>query len=822
MHRSAYFLLSSALFAAIGFNLGHRTAETSGPTALTGQMMPDDALVTGSLQRLAATTALQPAQASRLGQIEVAESAPPPVTLSATDAPAPVILPPVVEPEAPAVPVKNDTDGADAHAANVDPLIDVDMAPAPLVDESALRFFAQQGDTQRLQAEIARLKALYPAWEPPADPLVPRANVDAGLEQMWKLLGTGRVDLVRKAIAMRQEKDASWQPPAKLTELLDLADARERLIAASTDKRYDQVIEEGASHPQLLVCADMDSLWRVAEAFAKTDRTQRAEDAYRYILTQCDKPAERSATVQKAALLLPPATIADLLTLERRDASGKGEFDSVRNDLARQFMSVAAKDATATVPQDYVSRMETLAETEHRASDALLLGWYHERRQKMVQAESWFRKARATEDTAEAAQGLALTLIARKSPAEAEDTLYRWRAESDDAHKTYLAAAANVLALDPPVVLPPEVLARMGREAAEAQDAGLAEQFGWYARTFRQPQLALQWFATALAWKRDSEPAAFGLVLTARELKMPAVVARLQADWAGRSPRIATLGKAAGRTETPAQAAPTGQAVPVALSEMFAPVQASQAAPQSVQAIDVVAPIGAAPVHSQAAAGTPAIAAAQPAAPTAAASAMELAYAQAPVEAAPPRRAAKARSSSAGKRNCTNTVDATTLSPPAALQRGWCLMELNRPAEASRAFDAALKSGDRKTRGDAAYGQSLAFLRLGLTENAAAAATRGQMDQHKAAELQVALLTNRALSAFQAKRYTEALLLLDRRAELAPERADLMVLRGYAYMSMKRYSQAIQIFESVAATGNRDAIKGLAEARAAKNPTPGG
>ncbi|MCY1246714.1 hypothetical protein D9M72_599790 [compost metagenome] len=37
-----------------------------------------------------------------------------------------------------------------------------------------------------------------------------------------------------------------------------------------------------------------------------------------------------------------------------------------------------------------------------------------------------------------------------------------------------------------------------------------------------------------------------------------------------------------------------------------------------------------------------------------------------------------------------------------------------------------------------------------------------------------------------------------------------MVLRGYAYMNLKRYDEARRIFDALAATGNRDAMQGLA------------
>ncbi|MGO8657800.1 cellulose synthase, partial [Rhizobium ruizarguesonis] len=70
-------------------------------------------------------------------------------------------------------------------------------------------------------------------------------------------------------------------------------------------------------------------------------------------------------------------------------------------------------------------------------------------------------------------------------------------------------------------------------------------------------------------------------------------------------------------------------------------------------------------------------------------------------------------------RGCSTTIDAEQLEPADALSRGWCLMDINRPMEAISAFEAALQSPSRKFREDAAYGHSLAYLRAGLSGNAA-------------------------------------------------------------------------------------------------------
>ncbi len=110
---------------------------------------------------------------------------------------------------------------------------------------------------------------------------------------------------------------------------------------------------------------------------------------------------------------------------------------------------------------------------------------------------------------------------------------------------------------------------------------------------------------------------------------------------------------------------------------------------------------------------------------------------------------------------------------------------------------SAIASGQSTVKSDAAYGQSLAYLRMGLTDHAAVSATKSQMERPRATELQVSILADRAVSAFQSKRYAETLLLLDQRARLADERTDLMVLRGYSYLAMRRYADAAQIFESL-------------------------
>ncbi|HVH49773.1 MAG TPA: hypothetical protein VM760_07840, partial [Sphingomicrobium sp.] len=70
---------------------------------------------------------------------------------------------------------------AGAGQAQTTPAVEVTQNK-PVVDESALRYFAARGDTARLNAEIARLRTLYPTWTPPENPLAVPVNEDKQLE----------------------------------------------------------------------------------------------------------------------------------------------------------------------------------------------------------------------------------------------------------------------------------------------------------------------------------------------------------------------------------------------------------------------------------------------------------------------------------------------------------------------------------------------------------------------------------------------------------------------------------------------------------------
>ncbi|GGD44121.1 cellulose synthase [Aureimonas glaciei] len=652
-------------------------------------------------------------------------------------------------------------------------------APAATVDETALRYFARQGDTRRLETEIARLRALYPDWTPPADPMQVPDIGDAALDRMWQLYSAGKYAEVRAAIAERQRTEPSWQPPTDLLDRVGVAEARIRLVNGSNLQQYETVIRIATETPSLLTCSEVDVLWRLARAFVETKKPARALDAYLYILTNCENSGERLATIQMAVLQLDRPALDRLLALGRAGPDGVDEFASVRADLARRSVDAAGQDAAVTASEADLDIVRGLAENGGKASDLQLLGWYHLRRDAPAVAGDWFAKAHDAEDTPESAQGLALSLLAQSKPVEAETVMRPWSDESEASRKVYVAVAANLLAIEPPLVQTPPVLQAIVTAVVKLRDANASRQLGWYSYALNQFATAGQWFGLALEWQSDDEAAAFGLGLARQRLGDTRGLAQLQAAWDGLSPRIAAIGKAGSPGAAPG---------PAALPPSPVPPSTAQAA---------VSP----PVTETAA---PAM---QPLAYAETAPAPRVArVAEVPVR--PARTESRVRESSP-RRSCHAKGNRQALSAADSLQLGWCLMDLDRPLEAVPAFERALTASSAQVRQDAAYGQSLAFLKVDLVDKAAVAATREPQPQSRRVELQTALLTAQAVNALDAKRPVETLMALEQRSRLAPDRVDLMILRGYAYFDLGRLSDAEKVFSAAAKAGSREGVRGV-------------
>jgi cellulose synthase operon protein C len=647
----------------------------------------------------------------------------------------------------------------------------------PQVDESALRYFASQGDTRRVNAEIARLRALYPNWTPPSDlsqlsGAAAAAAPDPLIERLWNLYREDRIAEVRAAIAERQSSDPNWKAPEELVTALETVEARRRLTNASDTGQWRTVLQVATEAPSLLTCVNVDVLWRVAEAFARTDQPNRTRDVYTYLLQNCANQGERLATLQKALTLLPEQQVTALLQFERKTGEAPDDFTAIRDELARRRVERASLDSKVTASAEDLAVVERLIQNTNEAGPVLILGWYNYHHGNPARGLELFKTALDRNGGTKAAEGYAMSLRALERLSDAEAFAYEWRERAPENMKIYLDVATALLSQDPPPRLEPPVIARIVPVVTAQRFSDAAQALGWYSYNTEQIRTARDWFRTALTWKADDEASAYGLALTTQRLTDRAGFNAVVAQWRGRSQRIADLADGAN---------PASRRQPIVTQ----PVVAQAPMPQ---------PIESAPLPAQPRQGT--------------VERVETEQTFSRTEDNVRRRQTQARS--ALGRNCAMTRNPAGLSGDSALTRGWCLMEINRPMEAVAAFDQATATGSSRAREEAAYGKSLAYLRKNLTSEAAIAAAEAPQTRERRVELGASILTQRALAAYRDGRYVETLLALSERARIVPEQNDLLLIRGWSYLKLGRYNDAEKVFRAVQQTGySEEAAAGL-------------
>lgn len=309
-------------------------------------------------------------------------------------------------------------------------------AAADRIDETALRYYARIGDVARLEAEIARLKAIDPSWEPPRDLFAPQAAQPAVDETpIWTLLSAGKPADARAAIAEQRRAVPSWQPSEKLLTELDLAEAGQRLREASDAKRWQDVVDTAAAEPRLLTCARLDNLWRTADAYGELKQTDRAFDLYRTVVTTCPKAQERRDTLFKASRYLPAERVRELADLAATASPAAGEdYAIVRNaleelDVGRTLERLGAPGITPSAED--LARAEASVIERRDADAALALGWYRQNRKEYAAARDWFRRANEWAPGDRAVEGLVLALAGLGEREEAVAAAAPWRGRSE-------------------------------------------------------------------------------------------------------------------------------------------------------------------------------------------------------------------------------------------------------------------------------------------------------------------------------------------------------------------------------------------------------
>lgn len=428
----------------------------------------------------------------------------------------------------------------EADKAFAAPPADDPTRPIARVDESALRYYASQHATARVEAEIRRLRALYPGWEPPADLYKPGAGDEQAL---WDLYGKNRIDDLKLEIERRAARQPGWRPSQEMVEKLRLKEKRNELVALSDKNDWRALLDLVEREPLLVGPGDLDVVWRIAEARGRSGNPDGAAELYRVALGSARDAGERQGTVRKAlAVLGADRALALVAAEERPGPDAKGEFDGVRLDISRARLGEWLRpDASAALPEKDLQRVTAAAEASSGSGgDAALMGWIEHKRKREAAASKWFRLAMGRGET-RAALGAVLAAEAEGRHDEALE-LASAGSEDGDVAALYLDLLAADLTRPRSTPIAPARLARFAALAEKLESGDAAQSLAWYAFGARQYPAARAWFAKAMVW-RPSSKSAEGHLLAVKAIGDRADLMRLAADYRGRFPDLPPIEK---------------------------------------------------------------------------------------------------------------------------------------------------------------------------------------------------------------------------------------------------------------------------------------
>ncbi|MCY0094911.1 hypothetical protein [Hoeflea ulvae] len=388
------------------------------------------------------------------------------------------------------------------------------------VDIGALRYYASKRDLPRVGAEMRRLKLSHPGWEPPSDLFSPQNNVDE--QPLWDRFALGDYSGVRARIANYKSVNPEWNPSEELSSKLLTAEARLSLERAFASGNGAEVISIASSRPELLVCNQMQTLWNVGETLARMQEYARAFELYKYILTNCDNPSERLATVQKLSLVLPEPGISALIAMGRILPDGTSEFEDVSfNPLRSAMGKVSAGDDLLAPPisEAELRRFAAFVQRHQKAEDAGLFGWYYFSKQQYDASHAWFSAASYIKKDPKLLEGVILSLRRLDRTKEAFDFARKTRDLSPDLSVQYVQIIAEALTKeDSDLKLSDEEFSEYQEIVSKTESALGAQAIGWSLVAKKDYRDAREWFGNSVDWE-ISKGGVIGLAVVASRLR---------------------------------------------------------------------------------------------------------------------------------------------------------------------------------------------------------------------------------------------------------------------------------------------------------------
>lgn len=309
-------------------------------------------------------------------------------------------------------------------------------SPTPLgmstaVDERALRAHAARFDYEQVDAEIRRLRAQHPGWEPPTDLFAPGAAAPPQVDErpLWELYEAEDYDAVRREIEVLRQVHPGWEPPSELMALIRRHEARSAILAAVAAEGWQEIILRYELEPDLFDCDQIENAWSAAEAYFHTAQVDQTYRIYGDLMAHCDADL-RLSTLQKALANRDDGSLEALFAMEEsqsRSPDQEERFAQISRDFRGEPWVAVVSTGGGRRHDPAITRIVNAYERGDMAAvvsmtgtsgrdgptEMLLRGWALYRLGRTAEAVQAFRAAQGGDDevASDAAYGLTLAQL---------------------------------------------------------------------------------------------------------------------------------------------------------------------------------------------------------------------------------------------------------------------------------------------------------------------------------------------------------------------------------------------------------------------------
>ncbi len=406
-------------------------------------------------------------------------------------------------------------------------------------DVLALRYYARNGENDRYEAELRRLRDAYPQFVPPSNILA-----DPALEEkpFWKLFGDGQLAKLREQIDKKMADQPGWRPSDELVKKLKIRETREEIGVAIANGKWNSVIEIANKNPDLIQGEDIEILWFVAQAFGRLGKFDKAMAAFETAISVSIDDESAAATIHKASVLMSSIDVAKLYGIAVDENSSEVRRETVSLALVRGTLERILENGQDFPPQFLAleKRFHAKALADQNHTDIGILAWAAYRQRNFDEAVIWFSKVDENESDAKYIEGKILALKQAGRVGEALAVASRWRNTNDQTGALYINLASISLMEEKGRKHEAEFVTIHAHMSSKYKSGEGAEALGWYAFNLGQYQTATAWFSKAIEWD-ENESRVFGLVLTAAVAKDQNRFLALQSRYGATYPKIATM-----------------------------------------------------------------------------------------------------------------------------------------------------------------------------------------------------------------------------------------------------------------------------------------